>query len=162
MRSYAQAKLRRVDAHPRGTRAAHAPRTREAVRSARNDAARSSANDAQAALERHLSKLRHDLKLQIQRYPRWIESREGLFATPEEAQRRFSLLRLEFNRVLSHVDIFSEALSQRSEADTGLWLCGLDVVARDALVQIEPPPVICYLARGAGADPSSTHAPPGR
>jgi hypothetical protein len=111
-------------------------------------------NDAQAALERHLGKLRRELKHKIESFLGWVESAPGVTASPEETQRRFTLLRLEFNRVLSHVDIFSEALSQRSEADTGLWLSGLDVVARDALAlpgYVTPPPVICYLARGPGA-----------
>jgi hypothetical protein len=111
-------------------------------------------NDAQAALERHLGKLRRELKRKIETFLAWIESESGRAARPEEMQRRFTFLRLEFNRVLSHVDIFSEALSQRSEADTGLWLSGLDVVARDALAlpgYFTPPPVICYLARGPGA-----------
>jgi hypothetical protein len=111
-------------------------------------------NDAQAALEAHLDKLRHDLEHKLSQFSRWIEGRAGAEASPEEAQRRFTFLRLEFNRVLSHVDIFSEALSQRSEADTGLWLSGLEVVARDALDlpgYFSAPPVLCYLARGAGA-----------
>lgn len=111
-------------------------------------------NDAQAALEGHLGRLRRSLKRELATFLRWIEGEAGVRATPEEAQRRFMLLRLEFNRVLAHVDIFSEAMSQRSEADTGLWLSGLDVVARDALAlpgYFTPPPVICYLARGAGA-----------
>jgi hypothetical protein len=48
--------------------------------------------------------------------------------------------------------MFSEALSQRSEHDSGIWLAGLDVAARDglALPGLEAPPVICYLARGRG------------
>jgi hypothetical protein len=56
--------------------------------------------------------------------------------------------------VLTQLDIFSEAMTQRSEADTGVWLSGLDEVARDALRLpgfFEPPPVLCYLARGPGA-----------
>ena len=111
-------------------------------------------NDAQAALEGHLGRLRRALRRRIEQFLRWIETGPGAKARPDEAQRRFTLLRLEFNRVLSHVDIFSEALSQRSETDNGIWLSGLDVVARDALAlpgYFESPPVICYLARGAGA-----------
>jgi hypothetical protein len=111
-------------------------------------------NDAQAALERHLAKLRGGLQHKIDTFLDWVDRGPGAEASPEEAQRRFTLLRLEFNRVLAHVDIFSEALSQRSEADTGLWLSGLDVVARDALAlpgYFQAPPVICYLARGPGA-----------
>jgi hypothetical protein len=111
-------------------------------------------NDAQAALEKHLGALRRGLAHKIHGFLRWLEAGPGAAASPEEAQRRFTLLRLEFNRVLSHVDIFSEAMSQRSETDTGVWLSGLDVVARDALAlpgYFESPPVVCYLARGAGA-----------
>jgi hypothetical protein len=110
--------------------------------------------EAQAAIERHLSRRRHELKTQVQRYISWIGSDEGRAATPADAQRRFTLLRLRFNVVLSDLDIFSEALSQRSEADTGVWLGGLDIAAKDALAlpgYFEPPPVICYLARGPGA-----------
>lgn len=74
---------------------------------------------------------------------------------PAEAQRRYSLLRLEFNNILSQVDIFADVLNQRSEHDTGVWLSGLDAVARDALTiaggYYEIPPAICYLDRGHGA-----------
>jgi hypothetical protein len=110
--------------------------------------------EAQSAIERHLGRGRHDLRLQVRRYLAWLASPEGRAATPAEAQRRFTLLRLRFNVVLSHLDIFSEALSQRSEAESGVWLAGLDVVARDALElpgYFEAPPVVCYLARGPGA-----------
>jgi hypothetical protein len=110
--------------------------------------------EAQAAIERHLGRGRHELRRQVQRYLAWLDSAEGRAASPADAQRRFTLLRLRFNVVLSDLDIFSEALSQRSEADTGVWLAGLDIAARDALDlpgYFEPPPVICYLARGPGA-----------
>ncbi len=110
--------------------------------------------EAQAAIERHLSRGRHALKGQVQRYLAWLDSAEGRASSPADAQRRFTLLRLRFNVVLSDLDIFSEALSQRSEADTGVWLGGLDIAARDALDlpgYFEAPPVICYLARGPGA-----------
>jgi hypothetical protein len=110
--------------------------------------------EAQAGIERHLGQGRHQLKLQVRRYLDWLASAEGRASTPAEAQRRFTLLRLRFNVVLSHLDIFSEALSQRSETDSGIWLAGLDVVARDAMDlpgYLEAPPVVCYLARGPGA-----------
>jgi hypothetical protein len=63
------------------------------------------------------------------------------------------LLRLKLTTVLSQFDLFSEALSQRSEHEYGVWLAGLDVAARDGLELpgwFEAPPVICYLARGRG------------
>ena len=110
--------------------------------------------EAQAAVERHLARALCRLKDRIRDFLDWIRSSEGQSAPPHVCQRRFTLLRLRFNAVLSHVDIFGEAISQRSEADTGVWLAGLDVVCRDALALpgfIEPPPVVCYLARGPGA-----------
>ena len=110
--------------------------------------------EAQGAIERHLGRRRHELKAQVQRYLTWLRSDEGRAASPADAQRRFTLLRLRFNVVLSDLDIFAEALSQRSEADTGIWLAGLDIAAKDALDlpgYFEAPPVICYLARGPGA-----------
>ncbi len=110
--------------------------------------------EAQAAIERFLVKGRRELRTQLNAYLRWLESREGQEAPPAEVQRRFVFLRLRFNVVLSQFDIFSEAMSQRSEADNGVWLAGLDVVSQDALAlpgYYEAPPVICYLARGPGA-----------
>jgi len=110
--------------------------------------------EAQAAIERFLTSGRRRLRRQVHRFLRWIGGPRGQVATPAEAQRRFTLLRLQFNIVLSHFDIFSEALSQRSEADNGVWLAGLDVCAQDALAVpgvLRAPAVICYLARGPGA-----------
>jgi hypothetical protein len=109
---------------------------------------------AQTAIESYLSKGRHELRQQVTQFLEWLGRPEGRSATPVQAQRRFVFLRLRFNAVLSQFDIFSEAMSQRSEADFGVWLSGLDVVARDGLVlpgYFDPPPVICYLARGPGA-----------
>ncbi|HKE14658.1 MAG TPA: hypothetical protein VKB80_07330 [Kofleriaceae bacterium] len=110
--------------------------------------------EAQSAIERFLTGGRRALRRQVRRFLAWIATPEARAAAPAEAQRRFTLLRLRFNVVLSHFDIFSEALSQRSEAENGVWLAGLDVAARDALELpgvMEAPPVVCYLARGPGA-----------
>src|SRR5262249_42297591 len=83
------------------------------------------------------------------------ESPRGLAATPAEAQRRFTMLRLRFNTSLAQFDIFADALTQRSESQTGVWLAGLDTIAADALSlsggYYNPPSVICYLDRGHGA-----------
>lgn len=69
-------------------------------------------------------------------------------------EHRFTLLRLRFNVVLAQLELFAEALSQRSEAETGVWLSGLDLAAQDALRLREryylAPPVICYLHRDLG------------
>jgi len=83
----------------------------------------------------------------------------GLKSNPEESPQRlqlaFALLKLRFNALLDTFDIFADVLNQRSEHDTGIWLAGLDILARDSL-RIEgdyyqPPPLICYLDRGHGA-----------
>ena len=84
----------------------------------------------------------------------WLRG-PGRLAPPAEQQRRFTVIRLQFNDVLSQFDLFTEVITQRSEHETGVWLSGLDVAAWDALSlpggYFEPPPVICYLARGPGA-----------
>jgi hypothetical protein len=110
---------------------------------------------AQTAIERYLADSRIELRSGIQRFIAWIESTEGQQTTPALAQRRFTLLRLQFNSVLSQFDTFADVITQRSEHETGVWLSGLDVVAADALTlpgnYYDAPPLICYLERGPGA-----------
>lgn len=111
-------------------------------------------SDAQIAIERHIAIRRQELKQAVHEFLSWLESDEGRRSTPSRAQRRFTFLRLRFNSFLTQFDIFSEAMTQRSEAETGIWLSGLDAVARDALAlpgYLPAPPVVCYLARGPGA-----------
>ncbi len=109
----------------------------------------------QIAIERYLARGRQVLHNQVHRYLRWLDGPEGQQASPAEMQRRFTFLRLRFNAVLSQFDIFADALTQRSEHGTGVWLSGLDAVAADALAlpsdYFEAPPVLCYLERGHGA-----------
>jgi len=111
--------------------------------------------EAQAAIEQHVSRLREQFRRRVRAYLRWLQSRAAQLQSPEEAQRRFTLLRLRFVTVLSQFDIFSEVMTQRSEHDTGVWLSGLDAVAADALAvpggYFEPPPVVCMLTGGHGA-----------
>ena len=110
---------------------------------------------AQTAIERYLIKGRRELKDLVQRYIGWLRGPTGQRATPAQAQRLFSLLRLRFNAVLTQFDLFNNALTQRSENEIGVWLSGLDVVSADALRlpgdYYDAPPVICYLDRGVGA-----------
>lgn len=110
---------------------------------------------AQIAIEHHLASGRDKLRGMIHDYLRWLLSESGYAATPEIAQRRFTLLRLRFNTVLTQFDLFSDAITQRSEHDTGVWLAGLDALAQDALEvpggYYPAPAVMCYLDRGAGA-----------
>lgn len=73
----------------------------------------------------------------------------------EAIYRRYVSLRLRVNAVLTQYDLFSDAISQRSEADTGVWLAGLDALAQDALrltkSVYKAPPLLCFLDRGIGA-----------
>jgi hypothetical protein len=105
------------------------------------------------AIERHLLRGRRTLRDQVVAYIAWLRG-PGRLATPVQKQRRFSFLKLRFNAVLSQLDLFAEAINQRSEHEVGVWLSGLDVAAQDALTLperfFEPPPIICYLHRGLG------------
>ncbi len=109
---------------------------------------------AQTAIERFLIEGRRALRRRVRAYLRWLAG-PGAAATPAEQQRRFVLIRMSFNDVLSQFDLFTEVITQRSEHETGVWLSGLDVLCADTLRlphgRLEPPPVICYLARGPGA-----------
>jgi hypothetical protein len=105
-------------------------------------------------IERVLVSGRSRLQDRVRQYVRWLRG-PGRRATPAEMQRRFTLVRLNFNDVISQFDLFSDAVTQRSEHTTGVWLAGLDVFAADALDLpgsfFEPPQVLCYLDRGPGA-----------
>lgn len=110
---------------------------------------------AQAATERYLMAGRRELRAMVLDYLAWLRGAPARGATAAEAQRRFTLLRLKFNAVLTQFDMFNDVISQRSEHDTGVWLCGLDALAADALAlpggYYAVPPLVCYLDRGVGA-----------
>ena len=111
--------------------------------------------DAQTAIEDFLAKERGLLRRAVRAFIEWLHGAEAAQATPAEAQRRFTFLRLKFNAVLTQFDLFSDVITQRSESEIGVWLSGLDVVSTDALAlrggYYRAPPVICYLDRGSGA-----------
>ena len=128
----------------------------EAVRALRSDGAGGrDLTQAEIAIERYLIKGRRELRSRVISYLQWLQGPEGRAASPEQAQRRFTFLRLRFNTVLSQFDLFADVITQRSEHDTGVWLSGLDAVAADALHlpggYFESPALICYLDRGTGA-----------
>jgi hypothetical protein len=110
---------------------------------------------AQTAIERFLARGRRTLRLLARQYLHWLYSPEAHRVPLSEAQRRYALLRLRFNDILSQFDIFADVMTQRSERENGVWLSGLDVVAADAIrlpgSYYTPPPVVCYLRRGHGA-----------
>lgn len=110
---------------------------------------------AQKAIERYLVQGRRHLRGLVLDYLRWLSSPEAGRVAPAEMQRRFVLLKLLFNKVLTQFDLFADVTTQRSEHENGAWLSGLDVAAADALElrggYYQAPPVICYLDRGHGA-----------
>ena len=111
------------------------------------------APNALVAIERQLLGGRRELLDAGREYLGWLEG-PGRFCAPDEMQRRFVVVRLRFHELLSQWDTFAAAITQRSEAGTGVWLSGLDAVAADALALpgfYEAPSVICYLDRGPGA-----------
>ncbi len=109
---------------------------------------------AQSAIEEYLVVGRRSLRAQVEQFIAWVRG-PGRLASNAQGQRRFSILRLKFNAVLTQFDLFSDVITQRSEHETGVWLSGLDVASADALTlggnPTPVPPVICYLDRGAGA-----------
>lgn len=111
--------------------------------------------EAQTAIESFLVRGRSELKARIHHFLRWLEGPGARQADAEAAHRRFVFLRLRFNVVLNHFDLFNDVITQRSENETGVRLSGLDVVSADALHlpgdYYRAPPVICYLDRGIGA-----------
>jgi len=110
--------------------------------------------ESQIAIERFLMRGRKHLRSLVWGFLRWLRSPASRWSDAQEAQRRFTFLRLRFNRVVTHFDMFDNVITQRSENETGIWLSGLDVVSGDALRlpgYYEAPPVICYLDRGLGA-----------
>jgi len=109
---------------------------------------------AQTAIDRYLLEGRTALRSDLREFIDWLRG-PGRATTAAQQQRRFVLLRLRFNATLSHFDMFSDAITQRSEAGTGVLLSGLEVAAAEALSlaggYYDDPPMICYLDRGPGA-----------
>lgn len=108
---------------------------------------------AQVAIDRYLMRGRRALRAQVRDYLQWLAG-PGRQAPVTHIQRRFIALKLHFHAALSQLDLFAEAISQRSEQETGVWLAGLDVAAQDALTLpgrfYHAPPVVCHLHRGLG------------
>jgi hypothetical protein len=108
---------------------------------------------AAAAIEGYLADGRRQLRSRVLEFIGWIRG-PGRAVDPAQMQHRFTLLRLRFNVALTQLELFAEALSQRSEMETGVWLSGLDLAAQDALRlhgdYYHAPPVICYVHRELG------------
>lgn len=107
------------------------------------------------AIDRHLAGERVRLHDRVAAFQRWLHGPVARVVPPRVAQLKFSLLRIQFNATLDQLDIFADALTQRSESGTGLWLGGLDVLAEDAFrargLSFAVPSAVTYLDRGHGA-----------
>jgi len=107
------------------------------------------------ALENHVQGQKRFLGRRLASFLHWLDTLQGRNSSPEVQQRRFTVLRLQFNAILDSIDIFADALNQRSEHGTGVLLAGLDEICEDALVLPAPlfssPPMLAYIDRGHGA-----------
>lgn len=110
---------------------------------------------AQAAIERHLTLGRRELRIMVRQFLAWLRGPAARRGTAADAQRRFTFVRLKFNAALTQFDLFIDVVTQRSEHGNGVWIAGLDAVSADALrlpgSYFDPPPLVCYLDRGPGA-----------
>src|SRR5215470_14174945 len=110
---------------------------------------------ATTAIHQYLAGNAREMHRMVLAFLSWIKGAVERGASPELMQRRFTLVRLRFNVMISHFDIFADVITQRSEYETGVWLAGLDLFAADALKlpgrYYDQPPVVCYLDRGHGA-----------
>ncbi len=88
---------------------------------------------SQVAIERFLMSGRRHLRAMVNRFIDWVRHPRQPWVTVEDAQRRFTFLKLRFNAVLVQFDMFNDVITQRSENETGVWLSGLDIVSADAL-----------------------------
>src|ERR1700742_1760195 len=89
--------------------------------------------ESQHAIESYLAGGRRHLHALVDEFLGWLRSPHSVPANAEQAYRRFTMLRLKFNTVLTQFDLFNNVITQRSENETGVWLSGMDVAAADAL-----------------------------
>ena len=113
------------------------------------------AGDTLRRIDAYLHGGREALVASALRFRRWLQGSGVEQVRFAAVYRRYVFLRLQIIAALTQLDIFSTAISQRSEVDNGVRLAGLDRLARDALdIDAAPyvaPAMICYLDRGAGA-----------
>jgi hypothetical protein len=106
-------------------------------------------------IDQNLSKGRNDLIAAARSFLNWLGTREAERTRIDAVYRRYVFLRLQMTASLTQYDLFADALTQRSEADTGVMLAGLDELAHDSLrlahSHFQIPPLLCYLDRGIGA-----------
>ncbi len=111
--------------------------------------------DAIGCITRHWIVRRMLLAQQVHRFIRLLEAVPPRKLTEEQLQRHFTRIKLRFNSLLDQFDIFADVVNQRSEHRTGVWIAGLDILAKDALQRgndlYRAPPLMCFVERGHGA-----------
>src|SRR5580704_16085524 len=76
--------------------------------------------ESQTAIEQFLTKGRWFLRSLVVRFLTWLRSPAAAGVSAETAQQAFTRLRLHFNGVLTHFDLFENVVTQRSENETGV------------------------------------------
>ena len=106
------------------------------------------------AIDTFLLSNRISLNKRVRRFLTSLNRRSRDRQSPASAHTDFFKLRLRFNQVLEHLDLFSDAFAQRCEPRMGSLMAGMDCVARQAIAvegaTVKAPPLICYLDRGWG------------
>src|SRR5262249_26482840 len=72
---------------------------------------------ASAAIHEYLAQMAVRLRQMVIGFLSWLRTHHRL--EPARMQRRFTLLRLRFNVMMSQFDIFADVVTQRSEYQTG-------------------------------------------
>lgn len=109
--------------------------------------------DAQKGIDNVLKEGVREMRARIVAFAKLMRADPTVPAA--DAQKAYAILKIQFNWLLDRLDIFADALTQRSEHDTGIQLAGMDALAEDTLrlkeTYYQPPPLITYLDRGHGA-----------
>jgi hypothetical protein len=109
--------------------------------------------DAQKGIQDLIQKGLKELRSKIAAFIFFVRKQPN--QSPIVHQRAFTTLKLRFNSLLDQLDIFADVISQRGDHNVGVWLGGLDALAKDVINikghYYDAPPLICYLDRGHGA-----------
>lgn len=110
---------------------------------------------AMRAVDAHLGLRRRALRRDLTSFLRWLAEAARTGVAPARMQQQFVGMRMRVLAELTQLDIFADAVTQRSEQRHGVSLAGLDALADDAMrvphLHGARPSVICYLDRGYGA-----------
>ncbi|HEY0712079.1 MAG TPA: hypothetical protein VGF45_05360 [Polyangia bacterium] len=110
--------------------------------------------EALAVADRAVATAKASLQLRLRGFVDLLSAQPPSPTTLVRLHRRWIVLRSQFDQLLSTVDVFADALTQRAEHGTGTLLRGLDRLALDGLRTTRwlyrSPPLVCYLDAGLG------------